>query len=70
MTSKILKEHGEFLGGLHLEASCHDITECIGGKTEHLDIRNLKTSYMTYCDPRLNRNQCLDLITDIKEFLI
>jgi 3-deoxy-7-phosphoheptulonate synthase len=58
-THKILNDNGCFLSGIHLEASCFNVTECIGGiENEIKDIDSV--SYTTYCDPRLNVQQvCL-----------
>ncbi|KAI4140970.1 MAG: hypothetical protein L6R39_005569 [Caloplaca ligustica] len=57
---KIHKEEGSFLGGVHLELTGEAVTECIGG-SEGLKDEDLNTNYMSYCDPRLNERQALEL---------
>lgn len=57
---RIYKEHGSTLGGVHLELTGDAVTECIGG-SEGLGEEDLKRRYTTYCDPRLNEKQALEL---------
>ena len=57
---KIHKEHDSFLGGVHLELTGEAVTECIGG-SEGLTADDLSLNYTTYCDPRLNEKQSLEL---------
>lgn len=57
---KIHKEHGSFLGGVHLELTGDAVTECVGG-SEGLTDDDLSLNYTTYCDPRLNEKQALEL---------
>lgn len=57
---KIHKEHGSFLGGMHLELTGDAVTECTGG-SQGLDDEDLSLNYTTYCDPRLNEKQALEL---------
>ncbi|KAI4123822.1 MAG: hypothetical protein LQ338_005082 [Usnochroma carphineum] len=57
---KIHKEEGSFLGGVHLELTGEPVTECVGG-SEGLKDEDLNTNYMSYCDPRLNEKQALEL---------
>lgn len=57
---KIHKQHGSFLGGMHLELTGDAVTECTGG-SQGLDDEDLNTNYTTYCDPRLNEKQALEL---------
>ena len=47
-------------GGLHVELTGDDVTECVGGVDE-LAEADLANRYETACDPRLNRNQSLEL---------
>jgi 3-deoxy-7-phosphoheptulonate synthase len=56
LVNKILKKHALHLSGIHLEASCFKVTECIGGLADKVD-RIDKELYTTYCDPRLNIQQ-------------
>ncbi|KAI9831141.1 MAG: Aromatic/aminoadipate aminotransferase 1 [Sarea resinae] len=52
--------HGSFLGGVHLELTGDAVTECIGG-SEGLTDSDLQSNYTSYCDPRLNEKQALEL---------
>jgi 3-deoxy-7-phosphoheptulonate synthase len=47
-------------GGIHLEFTGEDVTECLGGSEAVLE-EQLNVRYMTLCDPRLNARQALDL---------
>ncbi len=51
---------GTHPGGIHVEMTGQDVTECTGGAYEISD-DNLRDRYHTYCDPRLNANQSLEL---------
>ena len=51
---------GTHPGGIHLEFTGDDVTECIGGG-HRLTESDLHYRYETACDPRLNRSQSLDL---------
>ncbi|MFD3546473.1 class II 3-deoxy-7-phosphoheptulonate synthase [Streptomyces sp. NPDC058655] len=51
---------GTHPGGIHVELTGDNVTECVGGGDEILDA-DLKQRYETACDPRLNRRQSLDL---------
>ncbi|MBB1508879.1 MULTISPECIES: class II 3-deoxy-7-phosphoheptulonate synthase [unclassified Tessaracoccus] len=51
---------GTWPGGLHVEMTGDDVTECVGG-VYNLDENDLANRYETVCDPRLNRNQSLEL---------
>lgn len=57
---KIHKSLGSYLGGVHLELTGDAVTECIGG-SEGLVEEDLSLNYTTYCDPRLNEKQALEL---------
>ncbi|MCJ1484240.1 Aromatic/aminoadipate aminotransferase 1 [Schaereria dolodes] len=57
---KVHREHGSFLGGVHLELTGDAVTECVGG-SEGLTDEDLTLNYTTYCDPRLNEKQALEL---------
>jgi 3-deoxy-7-phosphoheptulonate synthase len=59
---KLHAEHGSRLGGVHLELTGEDVTECVGGASGTSD---LSTNYSTYCDPRLNYTQSLDIAFSI-----
>jgi len=55
---RIHKANGSHLGGVHLELTGDDVTECIGGSG---NFNNLSTKYESFCDPRLNYTQSLDM---------
>jgi 3-deoxy-7-phosphoheptulonate synthase len=61
-------QEGTWPGGVHLEFTGEDVTECLGGSAavleEQLDVR-----YMTLCDPRLNPRQSLDLAFRVAELM-
>jgi 3-deoxy-7-phosphoheptulonate synthase len=54
------KSEGTHAGGIHLEMTGKDVTECIGGGQEIAE-ENLSSRYHTHCDPRLNAHQALEL---------
>eukprot|EP01098_Paradermamoeba_levis_P016582 TRINITY_DN901_c0_g1_i5.p1 TRINITY_DN901_c0_g1~~TRINITY_DN901_c0_g1_i5.p1 ORF type:complete len:263 (+),score=52.97 TRINITY_DN901_c0_g1_i5:827-1615(+) len=56
----IHRKNGTVLGGIHLEMTGANVTECVGGAPE-LQSSELSTAYETYCDPRLNYTQSLDI---------
>ncbi|MCL1923696.1 MAG: 3-deoxy-7-phosphoheptulonate synthase class II [Propionibacteriaceae bacterium] len=51
---------GTWPGGIHIELTGDDVTECVGGASE-LGEQDLAHRYETLCDPRLNRTQSLEL---------
>ena len=59
---------GSWPGGVHVELTGEDVTECLGGAF-HLSESDLDSRYETACDPRLNRNQSLELAFMIAERL-
>ncbi|KAI1435533.1 phospho-2-dehydro-3-deoxyheptonate aldolase-like protein [Xylaria sp. CBS 124048] len=59
-TLRIHKEEGSYLGGVHLELTGEAVTECLGG-SEGLNEDDLSTNYTSFCDPRLNERQALEL---------
>ena len=61
-------EEGSFPGGIHLELTGLDVTECIGG-SQKINENDLASRYHTHCDPRLNASQGLDLAFKLAEFL-
>jgi len=54
------KTEGTHPGGIHIEMTGQDVTECVGGAYK-LDDEDLSSRYHTACDPRLNANQALEL---------
>ena len=65
---QIHRSIGTYAGGVHLEMTGQDVTECIGGLQKITD-SDLKNRYHTYCDPRLNASQSLELAFLLAEFL-
>jgi 3-deoxy-7-phosphoheptulonate synthase len=55
-------------GGVHIELTGDDVTECLGGAEEILEDQ-LHVRYTTTCDPRLNARQSLDLAFLVAELL-
>ncbi len=51
---------GSYAGGVHIEMTGQDVTECLGGAQEITE-RGLADRYHTHCDPRLNASQSLEL---------
>ena len=64
----IARAEGVHGGGLHLEMSALDVTECIGGRGP-ASIDELDKNWLTACDPRLNRAQAIDLAGHVAELL-
>jgi 3-deoxy-7-phosphoheptulonate synthase len=64
----VCQQEGVAPGGVHLELTHEDVTECLGGAEEILD-QHLETRYQALCDPRLNARQSLDLAFQIGEML-
>ena len=65
---QIHRSEGTYPGGVHLEMTGQDVTECMGGLQEITD-EDLKNRYHTYCDPRLNASQSLELAFLLSDFL-
>lgn len=59
---------GTHPGGIHVELTGDDVTECLGG-SEHIDEATLATRYESVCDPRLNHMQSLELAFLVAEEL-
>jgi len=59
---------GTWPGGVHVELTGDDVTECVGGGEELAEI-DLSTRYESLCDPRLNRVQILELAFLVAEML-
>ena len=56
----IAEAEGVHPGGVHLEMTGQNVTECLGGATEVTE-DDLSSRYHTHCDPRLNADQALEL---------
>ncbi|MDD3323912.1 MAG: 3-deoxy-7-phosphoheptulonate synthase class II [Sulfurospirillaceae bacterium] len=65
---KVHEEEGTYPGGVHLEMTGQDVTECIGG-AQDITEEKLACRYHTQCDPRLNAKQALELAFLIAESL-
>ncbi len=61
-------ELGSWAGGVHVELSGDDVTECLGGAQQLTDA-DLAGRYETACDPRLNTSQALELAFLVAEML-
>jgi 3-deoxy-7-phosphoheptulonate synthase len=62
------RAHGTWPGGIHVELTGDDVTECLGG-SETIAEGDLATNYTTMVDPRLNARQSLDLAFRVAELL-
>ncbi|MGA9619691.1 MAG: 3-deoxy-7-phosphoheptulonate synthase class II [Serratia proteamaculans] len=56
----LMHQHGVHPGGVHIEMTGVEVTECTGGM-QQINDRDLPHRYYTACDPRLNRTQSLEL---------
>jgi 3-deoxy-7-phosphoheptulonate synthase len=57
---EIHRSEGSYLGGVHLELTGDNVTECVGG-AKGLEENELNRNYETFCDPRLNYEQSLEM---------
>lgn len=57
---EIHASEGSYAGGVHFEMTGRNVTECVGGAF-HITEHDLAARYHTYCDPRLNADQALEL---------
>ena len=64
----VLRAEGMCPGGVHLEMTGMDVTECIGG-ARAITEADLRRRYHTHCDPRLNASQALELAFALSEEL-
>ena len=62
------KAEGTWPGGIHVELTGENVTECTGG-TDDITHDNLNERYETMCDPRLNGRQGLDLAFRVAELI-
>ena len=63
----IHEAEGTIAGGIHLEMTGEDVTECTGSTSSPITEEDLSSRYHTQCDPRLNANQSLELAFMIGE---
>jgi 3-deoxy-7-phosphoheptulonate synthase len=64
----IHRAEGSYPGGLHVEMTGKDVTECTGG-AQLISDTDLSDRYHTHCDPRLNASQALELAFLVAERL-
>lgn len=62
------KAEGTYAGGIHLELTGQNVTECTGGAMAITE-DGLSSRYHTHCDPRLNANQAIELAFLVAEAL-
>jgi 3-deoxy-7-phosphoheptulonate synthase len=62
------RAEGTWPGGIHVELTGENVTECLGGGEEIFD-HDLDHRYETTCDPRLNGRQSLDLAFRVAELI-
>ncbi|MHA1571842.1 MAG: 3-deoxy-7-phosphoheptulonate synthase, partial [Alphaproteobacteria bacterium] len=62
------RAEGTHAGGVHIEMTGQDVTECIGG-AQAITEEGLSDRYHTHCDPRLNASQSIELAFEIAENL-
>jgi 3-deoxy-7-phosphoheptulonate synthase len=62
------KAEGTYAGGVHLELTGLNVTECIGGAKEVTESA-LETAYDTQCDPRLNGAQAVEISFAVADLL-
>jgi len=65
---EVHKKLGTHPGGIHIELTGDDVTECVGGG-EQISHEDLATRYESACDPRLNHTQSLELAFLVAEML-
>ncbi len=65
---EVHRELGTHPGGIHIELTGDDVTECVGG-ADGLAEDGLGSRYETACDPRLNRRQALELAFLVAQML-
>ena len=59
---------GTYAGGVHLEMTGKNVTECTGG-ARAISEADLSDRYHTYCDPRLNAEQAIEVAFLVAELL-
>jgi 3-deoxy-7-phosphoheptulonate synthase len=62
------KAEGAYAGGVHLEMTGKNVTECTGG-ARAISEQDLRDRYHTYCDPRLNAEQAIEIAFLVAELL-
>ena len=65
---QVHQAEGTYGGGVHLELTGQDVTECVGG-SHGITENQLADRYHTHCDPRLNASQSLDMAFLVADML-
>ncbi len=65
---QVLEAEGSHAGGIHLEMTGQNVTECTGGAYQ-VSEKELEKRYRTQCDPRLNADQVLELAFSVAELM-
>jgi len=65
----IHRSMGTIPGGIHLEMTNNNVTECLGGSMDGIRLDDLEVSYESKCDPRLNGRQALEIAFMVGEKL-
>jgi len=65
---QIHQAEGTIAGGVHLELTGDNVTECIGGNRQLID-EDLLLNYQSNCDPRLNAEQAVELAFNIAKII-
>lgn len=68
LSFRVHRECHSFLGGVHFELTGDDVTECVGGPQD-LKEDQLADNYTTYCDPRLNYAQSMEMAFRMTELI-
>lgn len=66
---QIHRAEGTYAGGIHLEMTGQNVTECTGSASSAITQEGLASRYHTQCDPRLNADQALELAFMIADTL-
>lgn len=64
----IHQQHGSYLGGVHIELTGENVTECLGGARDLLEA-DLTRAYRSEVDPRLNYEQALEMAMQIARIM-
>ena len=65
----ICQSESVYPGGIHLEMTSDDVTECVGG-VRNIQEQGLLENYQTFCDPRLNANQSIEIAFKLSELVL
>ena len=68
-TFEVHKKAETILGGVHLEMTGLNVTECVGGKYNPVSEDSLSENYTTLCDPRLNKQQSLEIAEYLSDLI-